>query len=299
MASRQDHDHRPLLVSGPSLAARLFMLVILSGILMIADHRAGYLDALRSTLMAGLYPLQRSVDAPFSAARWLSEGLATHSMLRRENGRLAEENRELRLRQMRLDALERENARLREASQTTARVIDRYLVAELVRVEMDRLRHRVLVNRGSTDGVYVGQPALDAQGVFGQVTRVGPVSAEVIMISDPAHALPVAINRTGMRTIAYGRGTLERIELPFLPGNADIEPGDLVVTSGLGGVFPPGYPVGEVEELLKEPGEQGLRVTVRPLARLSSDPEVLLAWYDNQLVEPVAPMSPNDGAEVP
>ncbi|MFZ9085365.1 MAG: rod shape-determining protein MreC [Steroidobacteraceae bacterium] len=299
MASRQDHDYRPLLVSGPSLAARLFMLVIVSGILMIADHRAGYLDALRSTLMAGLYPLQRSVDAPFSAARWLSGGLATHSMLRRENGRLAEENRELRLRQMRLDALERENARLREASQTTARVIDRYLVAELVRVEMDRLRHRVLVNRGSTDGVYVGQPALDAQGVFGQVTRVGPVSAEVIMISDPAHALPVAINRTGMRTIAYGRGTLERIELPFLPGNADIEPGDLVVTSGLGGVFPPGYPVGEVEELLKEPGEQGLRVTVRPLARLSSDPEVLLAWYDNQLVEPVAPMSPNDGAEVP
>ncbi len=296
MASRQDHDIRPLLVSGPSLAARLFVLVIASGILMIADHRAGYLDALRSALMAALYPLQRSVDAPFSAARWMSEGLATHSMLRGENGRLAEENRELRLRQMRLDALERENARLREASQTTARVIDRYLVAELVRLDMDRLRHRVLVNRGSTDGVYVGQPALDAQGVFGQVTRVGPVSAELIMISDPAHALPVVINRTGMRTIAYGRGNLERIELPFLPGNADIEPGDLVVTSGLGGVFPPGYPVGEVEELLKEPGEQGLRVTVRPLARLSSDPEVLLAWYDNQVQEPEAP---SDGAEVP
>jgi len=296
LASRQDHDIRPLLVSGPSLAARLFVLVIASGILMIADHRAGYLDALRSALMAALYPLQRSVDAPFSAARWMSEGLATHSMLRGENGRLAEENRELRLRQMRLDALERENARLREASQTTARVIDRYLVAELVRLDMDRLRHRVLVNRGSTDGVYVGQPALDAQGVFGQVTRVGPVSAELIMISDPAHALPVVINRTGMRTIAYGRGNLERIELPFLPGNADIEPGDLVVTSGLGGVFPPGYPVGEVEELLKEPGEQGLRVTVRPLARLSSDPEVLLAWYDNQVQEPEAP---SDGAEVP
>lgn len=299
MASRQDHDIRPLLVSGPSLAARVFLLAVVSGVLMIADHRQGYLDDLRSTLMAGLYPLQRSVDAPFSAARWLSEGLATQSMLRRENGRLAEENRELRLRQMRLDALERENARLREASQTTARVIDRYLVAELVRVDMDRLRHRVLVNRGSTDGVYVGQPALDAQGVFGQVTRVGPLSAELIMISDPAHALPVAINRTGLRTIAYGRGALERIELPFLPGNADIEPGDLVVTSGLGGVFPPGYPVGKVEELLKEPGEQGLRVTVRPLARLSSDPEVLLAWYDNQVTEPVPPLAPGDGAEVP
>ncbi|MFZ8984295.1 MAG: rod shape-determining protein MreC, partial [Steroidobacteraceae bacterium] len=106
-------------------------------------------------------------------------------------------------------------------------------------------------------------------------------------------------NRTGLYAIAYGFGSKELIELPFLPRNADIKPGDLVVTSGLGGVFPPGYPVGEVEELLKEPGEQGLRVTVRPLARLSSDPEVLLAWYDNQLVEPVAPMSPNDGAEVP
>lgn len=299
MASRQDHDIRPLLVSGPSLAARLFFFLIVSGVLMIADHRAGYLDALRSALMAGLYPLQRTVDAPFSASRWLSDRVATHSMLRRENGRLSEENRALRLRQMRLDALERENVRLREASQTTARVIDRYLVAELVRVDMDRLRHRVLVNRGSRHGVYVGQPALDAHGVFGQVTRVGPVSAELIMISDPAHGLPVAINRTGLRTIAYGRGTLENIELPFLPGNADIEPGDLVVTSGLGGVFPPGYPVGKVEELLQEPGEQGLRVLVRPLARLSSDPEVLLAWYDNQVEEPVAPVAPDDGAEVP
>lgn len=299
MASRQDHDIRPLLVSGPSLAARLFFLAIVSGVLMIADHRAGYLDELRSTLMAGLYPLQRAVDAPFSAARWMGESLATHAMLQRENARLVEENRELRLRQMRLDALERENVRLREASQTTARVIDRYLVAELVRVDMDRLRHRVLVNRGTVDGVYVGQPALDAQGVFGQVTRVGPVSAEVIMISDPAHALPVVINRTGMRTLAYGRGDLEKIELPFLPGNADVEPGDLVVTSGLDGVFPPGYPVGEVEELLREPGEQGLRVTIRPLARLSSDPEVLLAWYDNQVQEPVTTVMPASGVEEP
>ncbi len=299
MASRQDHDIRPLLVSGPSLAARLFFFVIVSGVLMIADHRAGYLDALRSTLMGGLYPLHRAVDAPFSAYRWVGDTLATHGMLRRENARLVEENRELRLRQMRLDALERENVRLREASQTTARVIDRYLVAELLRVDMDRLRHRVLVNRGTVDGVYVGQPALDAQGVFGQVTRVGPVSAEVIMISDPAHALPVVINRTGMRTLAYGRGDLEKIELPFLPGNADVEPGDLVVTSGLGGVFPPGYPVGEVQELLREPGEQGLRVTLRPLARLSSDPEVLLAWYDNQVQEPVATVVPASGVETP
>lgn len=292
MASRQDHDIRPLLVSGPSLAARLFVFVVASGVMMIADHRTGYLAELRSTLMAGLYPLQRSVDAPFSAARWLGEGLATQAMLRNENARLVEENRLLRLRQMRQDALERENARLREASQTTARVIDRFLVAELLRVDMDRLRHRVLVNRGTVDGVYVGQPALDAQGVFGQVTRVGPVSAELIMISDPAHALPVVINRTGLRTLAYGRGDLERIELPFLPDNADVEPGDLVVTSGLDGVFPPGYPVGKVEELLREPGEQGLRVTVRPLARLSSDPEVLLAWYDNQVQEPAAPAEP-------
>lgn len=282
MLPKQSLDSRRLMIPGSVPVLSFLVFLIASIAIMFADQRFGYLEQLRSVLISGLYPLQRSIDAPFSAARWISDSLTTNSRLRQENARLVDEIREMRLRQNWLDALEMENARLRSASQETASMIDRYLVAELLRVGTGSLRHRVIVNRGTKDGVYEGQPALDAHGVFGQVTRVGSASAEIIMISDPAHSLSVLINRTSERTLAYGTGDQGNIVLRFLPSNADVMVGDLVVTSGLGGVFPRGYPVGKVMEVMEDPGGQGKRANVQPLARLTSDPEVLLVWYDKQ-----------------
>jgi len=282
----QDQDSRPLLLRGPSLGLRLAILALLSVVLMVADQRQQYMPVVRSALAAAAYPLVWLVDAPFAAASRAREALRTRAVLEAENARLEAENLALGLKLMRFDALEQENARLREARAGSARVAERFVVAEILRVDLDPFRQRVLVDKGSSDGVHVAQAALDARGIFGQVTRVGPVTAEVIMISDPDHSIPVQINRTGVRTIAVGTGRAGEIRLPYLPRNADVEAGDLVVTSGLGGVFPPGYPVATVTHVRRDPAEPLLAVDAAPLAELDRDPEVLLVWFDNRIVEP-------------
>lgn len=286
MSPIQDQDHRPLLLAGPSLGLRLSILCAAAIALMVADHRQQYMTDVRGWLSVAAYPFHWAVDAPFSAWRFVSETFRTRESLQEDNERLAGENRELRLRQMRFEALEQENERLREARASSARVAERSLVAEILRVDLDPYRQRVLIDKGYRAGVFVGQAALDAEGVFGQVTRVGPVSAEIIMISDPEHAIPVQINRTGVRTIAVGLGQTSKLMLPYLPRNADIAEGDLVVSSGLGGVFPPGYPVARVAEVTRDPAEPLLSVGATPLAQLDRDPEVLLVWFDNRIVEP-------------
>ena len=296
MTSIQDQDHRPLLLAGPSLGLRLAILSFAAVALMVADHRLGYMGMVRDGLSVVTYPLHWAVDAPSSAWNYLSDTFRTRKSLRADNERLGEDIRELRLRLMRFEALEQENQRLREARAGSSRVAERYLVAEILQVDLDPYRQRVLLDKGSRDGVFVGQAALDAQGVFGQVTRVGPVSAEVIMISDPSHAIPVQINRTGVRTIAVGLGQTGKLMLPYLPRTADIAEGDLVVSSGLGGVFPPGYPVARVAEVVRDPAEPLLSVGAMPLALLDRDPEVLLVWFDNRIVEP-EPAAPDATGE--
>lgn len=295
----QDQDHRPLLLAGPSLGLRLVILGAMAIALMVADQRQQYLPVVRGWLSAAAYPFHWVVDAPFSAWRYAADVLATRSTLRAENERLYAENRELKLVLMRFDALEQENRRLREARAGSARVAERSIVAEILKVDLDPYRQRVLVNKGTRDGVFVGQAALDASGVFGQVTRVGPLSAELILISDPEHAIPVQINRTGVRTIAVGLGQTGQLLLPYLPRNADIAEGDLVVSSGLGGVFPPGYPVARVSEVRHDPSEPLLTVGATPLAQLDRDPEVLLVWFDNRIVEPEPDATPGAPTDVP
>lgn len=294
MSSIHDQDSRPLLLEGPSLGLRLVVLAAAAIALMVADQRQQYLPVVRGWMSAAMYPVHWAVDAPFSAWRAMREAMMLRSGLQAENIRLDSQNLLLQLRLQRFEALERENQRLREAREGSARVAQRSLVAEILKVDLDPYRQRVLVNKGTRDGVFKGQSVLDAHGVFGQVTRAGPVSAEVIMISDPEHAIPVQVNRTGVRTIAVGTGRPDLIMLPYLPRSADVEAGDLVVSSGLGGVFPPGYPVGLVSEVVRDTAQPLLTVRAQPLAHLDRDPEVLLVWFDNVVAEPVEPAA---GAE--
>ncbi len=286
MSPIQDQDHRNLLLEGPSLGLRLAILSILAIALMVADHRGRYLEALRGALAAAAYPVHRAVDAPFAAWKSLGGEMKSRATLQAENVELQAENLALKLRLMRFEALEEENRRLRGAREGSARVVQRSLVAEIMKVDLDPFRQRVLVNKGARDGVHAGQAALDANGIFGQVTRVGPLSAEIIMISDPEHAIPVTVNRTGVRTIAVGTGRPDRLTLPYLARNADLEEGDLIVTSGLGGVFPPGYPVARVVDVTRDPAQPLLQVAAEPLAALDRDPEVLLVWFERTIVEP-------------
>jgi rod shape-determining protein MreC len=293
----QDQDHRNLLLEGPSLGLRLAILGVLSLALMVADHRARYLEALRGAVTAAAYPVHRAVDAPFAAWKSLGGELTSRATLQAENVELQAENLALKLKLMRFESLEEENRRLRGAREGSSRVVQRSLVAEIMKVDLDPFRQRVLVNKGSSDGVYAGQAALDAKGIFGQVTRVGPVSAEIIMISDPEHAIPVAVNRTGVRTIAVGTGQPDKLTLPYLPRNADLEEGDLIVSSGLGGVFPPGYPVARVVDVTRDPAQPLLQVAAQPLAALDRDPEVLLVWFERTIIEPELELEPDAGTE--
>jgi rod shape-determining protein MreC len=284
--SSHDADPRPLLLGGPALGLRLIVLALMAAGLMVADQRNHHLAAIRDGVATLAYPIQWAVQAPVAAWAGLRESFATKTRVEADNVRLAADNLVLRLKLLRFESLEQENQRLRAVRESSARVVQRSLVAEIVRVDLDPFRQRVLINKGTRAGLFRGQAALDANGIFGQVTRAGPISAEVILISDPEHAIPIQVNRTGVRSIALGTGRSGLLSLPYLPQNADVIVGDLLVSSGLGGVYPPGYPVGKVTAVVRDPGQPLLSIEAAPLAGLDRDPEILLVWFESAVVEP-------------
>jgi len=279
-------DTRPIIGRGPSLVARFILLAAASIGLMVADHRYDYLNHVRQVVSTGVYPIQWLVDAPFRVSRWATEGVVDRDQLRVENTRLATQLRDAKIDLQRLAALTEENRRLRELGDAASVVSGRRAIAQIMSVDLDPLRHRVLLNKGQSDGVFKGQPVLDAQGIFGQITQVGRYTSQAIMISDPEHSIPVRVNRSGLRTIAEGTGNLGKLNLPFLTGEADVKVGDLLIASGLGGVFPPGYPVAEISRVERNPADTFATVEAKPLARLDRDYEVVLLWYKAPVVEP-------------
>ncbi len=293
--SSHDPDPRPLLLGGPALGLRLIVLAAMAAGLMVADHRDHHLAAIRDGIATLAYPIQRAVSAPVQAWNALRESFATKTRVEAENVKLESDNLVLRLKLLRYESLEKENERLRAVRESAPRAVQRSLVAEILRVDLDPFRQRVLVNKGTRAGVFRGQAAIDAKGIYGQVTRAGPLSAEIILITDPEHAIPVQVNRTGARSIALGTGRSGLLSLPYLPQNTDVIVGDLLVSSGLGGVYPPGYPVAKVTAVVRDPGQPLLAVEAAPLAGLDRDPEVLLVWFDNAIVEP----EPEAEAEAP
>ncbi len=260
------------------LGLRFLLIAIISCSLMILDHREAHLSQIRQAFSVVVYPIQLAVDLPFTGWRWATRSLSNQTSLLEENAQLKRERLDVSVRLQRLAALEAENNRLRAMLDSSAHVSDRVLVAEILAVDLDPYRQRFTINRGLNDGVYVGQALLDAYGVVGQIVRAELLTSEVVLISDADHALPVAVNRNGLRTIVVGTGDSARLRLPYLTNSADIEQGDLLVSSGLGGVFPSGYPVGRVLEVRRQPGQSFAQVIAEPAARLDRDREVLLVW---------------------
>ena len=279
------HDSRPIIGRGPPLAASFLTLSVASIALMVADKRYDQLTTVREWLSAAAYPVQVAVDAPFRAWDWISGSFADRGRLRQENLELTARLRLANLQLQRFAALEDENRRLRDMRENSAGVADRVLVASILNVDLDPFRHRVLLDKGAADGVFKGQAVLDAEGIFGQVSQVHAKTAEVILISDAEHAIPVQSNRSGLRTIAVGTGDSNQLSLPFVTVEADLRVGDLLISTGIGGVFPSGYPVAEVTRVDRTAAATFALVEARPTARLDRDREVLLVWFDT----PVAP----------
>jgi rod shape-determining protein MreC len=245
---------------------------------MVMDHKYKSLETLRAGLSVVVYPIQLSIELPGTISDWFSESLSSRRKLQEENDSLHTQQMMQEIQLQKLAALEAENIRLRELLDSSFKVGEKVLIAELLSVNLDPYKHQIVINKGEMNDVYPGQPLLDAKGVMGQIVHAGPYTSTAMLITDTSHAIPVQVNRNGLRTIALGSGTTNRLELPYIPNNADIEPGDLLITSGLGGHFPPGYPVAEVSAVQHDPGHAFSRVAATPLAELNRSREVLLVW---------------------
>jgi rod shape-determining protein MreC len=268
---------------GPSFGFRFFCYALLSVVLMFYDRRGqeqgrGWLETARYGLQAAIYPLQLAVNSPSAAWRWLEESFTTRETLRAEVDALRAQLREQQLATLRQAALEAENASLRGLNQAFPEVIEKKVIGEVISVEVSTLRQRLLVNRGGHDGIFRAQPVITGAGVLGQVFRIGPFSTEIILITDSEHALPVQVLRSGVRTIALGTGRATSLELPYVPQNYDVQVGDVLVTSGLGQVFPFGLPVAKVTKVERDPTQPLARIFAVPLAKIESDREVLFIW---------------------
>ena len=216
------------------------------------------------------------VRLPAHSGTWVNEWFSTHNTLVDENRSLREEQKLLRARLQKMTVLLEENARLRNLLGSARKLADEVIIAELLSVDQNPYRQLIELNKGSLDGIYEGQAVIDEHGIMGQVIHATPNSATVMLISDPQHAIPVQFVRTGVRSIAFGNGSTEELDLRFLPVTAEIIEGDILVTSGLGGKFPADYPVASISQIDRDPSKGFVSAKALPKARLDSSREVLV-----------------------
>jgi rod shape-determining protein MreC len=295
-------DSRPIIGRGPPLGAGFFFLAVVSITLMVLDHRGSYLETAKMWMGTAAHPFYSVVQAPFDLWNWLTSSFADRANLRDENEQLTEQLRVARIKALQFESLNEENRRLRAIRAASQGIGERTLIAEIIHVDVDPFRHRVRINKGAGDGVFKGQPVLDAFGIVGQVTRVDRYTSEIILISDNEHATPVQVNRNGIRSIAVGTGEVNKLTLPFLTVEADVKPDDLLVSSGLDGVFPAGYPVARISKVERDPAQTFAVVEAKPMAQLDRTREVLLLWFQAKSQTPVeaAPTAEaDDSVEAP
>ena len=273
MVAEKDNQRRPRI---PALNTKLIIFVVLSFILLINDQRNNYLSILRNSIAIAIYPLQSAVEIPSRLTDWFDLRIKSKEILIQENQNLLSQQKINSSVLQRYESLEQENERLKQILNAASNLDNKVEITRIISVNVNPYRHTIVIDKGERDGVYEGQVLLDADGVIGQILHTNFLTSEAILISDSDHALPVEINRNGLRTIVLGNGSYTKLDVPYIPNNADIEIGDLLVTSGLGGKFPSGYPVAKVDFIESDLSEQFYKVSAKPIAYLNQVREVML-----------------------
>lgn len=265
---------------GPSLNIRLTLALVLSVTLIFVDHKLDGFKSTRVYLNSLMSPLQYIANLPGLLLSESAQRLTSQEQLLAENQKL---NNQLLLMSEKLqqfDVISKENAQLRELLQAPVRETSRKMVAELMAVDKNPYSQQVVINKGAIDGVYLSQPVLDDKGIVGQVMEVGSTNSRVLLIADVTHAIPVRSLRNDIRFIATGSGALNELFLEHVPHSVDIQEGDTLISSGLGNVFPEGYPVAKVTQVVRDESRPFARVIVKPLANLDRLRHLLLLWQN-------------------
>ena len=274
-------------INGPSEQHRLVLVLFCSALLIFFDHKMNSFETARGYLQSMVSPLQYLANTPNQFMTWASENIATRNKLIEQNQNFKVEQLRLREQLMQMAMLKQENSRLRRLLASPVRQDIKKMVAEILSVNSDPYSHQVVINRGANDGVYEGQPVLDDNGVVGQILHVGATSSRVILITDVTHAVPVRVSRNGTRMVSSGTGRIDRLVQNHVPHSSDIRAGDLLLTSGLGGKYPEGYPVAEVTLVRQDESRPFATVYSQPIAQIDRLRYLLLLWPEQQ--SPFAP----------
>jgi len=271
-----EHSPPPFFKTGPTPLARLLIFSCLAFALLVADARFKYLETLRQIAAVILYPLQRIASAPASIVGRVGEFFVTQSALREENTQLRRENLDKSVLAQKAQSVEAENANLRKLLGARERSQMPSTIADVLYAARDPFSRRIVIDKGAQQDVKSGQPVIDGAGVVGQVTRVYPMLAEVTLITDKDHLVPVLNVRNGLRTVLAGTGADGTLELRFAPLSADVQKGDQLVTSGIDGVYPPGLPVAEVTTVDRNSAAMFAKITCKPLGGVANHTRVFV-----------------------
>ncbi|MEW6994132.1 rod shape-determining protein MreC [Colwelliaceae bacterium MEBiC 14330] len=283
----------PIFYQGFSPARRLVFVLICSAALIFFDHKMASFETVRGYLQSIVSPLQYMANAPKQMMTWASKNLVSRQQLMKENEQYRENELFFHEQTMQLNIVQQENDRLRSLLSSPVRGEIKKMFAEILSVDGDPYSHQVVINRGANDGVYEGQPVLDEKGIVGQILHVGASSSRVILITDISHAIPVRILRNGLRLIASGSGQIDRLVHNFVAHSADIEVGDLLVTSGLGGKYPEGYPVSRVVFVRTDESREFAIIYSEPVAEIDRLRYMLLLSEEEPVKSTDALKTPN------
>ncbi|KPD24242.1 rod shape-determining protein MreC [Idiomarina zobellii] len=278
---------KTLFARGPSLLSRLVLALACSFLLIFIDHRLQAMQPVRVFLNSLVAPVQYLAILPEQMLDNFSESVKTTEQLSAENKALKQRILKLQGQQQQLQFLQNENRRLRELLGSDARESARRMVAEVIAVASEPFSQQLVINKGTLSGVYEGQPVLDSSGIIGQVQDVGGNTARVLLISDQSHAISLRSERNDIRVLAQGTGDIGRLELMFIPHSTELREGDLLMSSGLGGVFPEGYPVARIASIVRDESLPFATVFADPVSALDRVRNVLLLWPTESEQQPI------------